>query len=239
MTRYGFAPTVKDITSTLEGLRTLLGNVIETTRASAEVYDVTSFSTSTGEAATFTILGTVVSTYKTSAKCTVLDQYTKSRFDALSLNFKNFLTVGWELVPYSFVVDWFGNVGDLIGSLAPNFGITPVGSCTALVIEREDVWTQTGVTHLNPSTQTVVVAPSGGSCTKVTRFYNRSIGIPMPSFQVKTDFRFDKLTRVLDAHALLMQQLRKVPAAHPVRSYKLPPTITGKVEVQGLIPART
>jgi hypothetical protein len=213
MTRYGLSPTVKDIFSTLEGLRTELGSVIETTRASETINDVISFTTSTSEAATFTIHGSVVSTFSTTARCMALDQYVKSRFDALSLSFKNLATVGWELVPYSFVVDWFVNVGDLLGSLIPNFGIREIGSCTAVIVQREDVWRQTGSTLNDPSTFSLITPPSGGMNRKVTRLYSRSIGLPRPTFEIKTNFGFDRLNRALDSSSLLIQQLRQVPAA--------------------------
>jgi hypothetical protein len=208
MTRYGLSPTVKDVFSTLEGLRTLLGDVLETNRSKAEVTDVISVPTTSVEAGTFTIYGNVVSTFTTTAKCTALDRYTKTRFDALSLSFKNLATVGWELVPWSFVVDWFVNVGDLLGALVPNFGVSEIGSVTSVIVERKDEWRQTGSSPVNPG-HFVVTPPTGGLCTKTTRVYIRTLGLPRPTFQVKTDFRFDKLTRALDAHSLLMQQLLK------------------------------
>ena len=38
----------------------------------------------------------------------------------------NPLTVAWELIPFSFVVDWFVPVGDFIGSIVPPQGVTNV-----------------------------------------------------------------------------------------------------------------
>lgn len=38
----------------------------------------------------------------------------------------NPLTVAWELIPFSFVVDWFIPIGDFIGSIVPPQGVTKV-----------------------------------------------------------------------------------------------------------------
>jgi hypothetical protein len=40
----------------------------------------------------------------------------------------NPLEVAWELVPFSFVVDWFTNVGSLIGSMSDLHGVTLVNA---------------------------------------------------------------------------------------------------------------
>lgn len=42
---------------------------------------------------------------------------------ATSLGFTNPLALAWELVPYSFVVDWFVNVGDWLGSIDALYGV--------------------------------------------------------------------------------------------------------------------
>lgn len=34
----------------------------------------------------------------------------------------------WELIPFSFIVDWFFNIGDTIGSLTPNYGLNELAS---------------------------------------------------------------------------------------------------------------
>lgn len=40
------------------------------------------------------------------------------------LGFVNPALTMWQIVPFSFIVDWFGNVGQVIGSLTDNVGIT-------------------------------------------------------------------------------------------------------------------
>lgn len=46
---------------------------------------------------------------------------------ASSLGLTNPLSLAWELVPYSFVVDWFINVGDWLGSIDALYGIKRLG----------------------------------------------------------------------------------------------------------------
>jgi hypothetical protein len=42
-----------------------------------------------------------------------------------------FASVAWELVPYSFVADWFVNLGDWIRAISPTFNLTKLGGCTS------------------------------------------------------------------------------------------------------------
>jgi hypothetical protein len=45
-------------------------------------------------------------------------------FIAQQLGFVNPLSVAWELVPFSFVVDWFVNVGQVLGQMSEFAGLT-------------------------------------------------------------------------------------------------------------------
>lgn len=207
LTRYGFKPLVSDIFASLEAINASLGLITETTRSQEQVTSVTSSSTTSGDAGTFTIGGIVTRTQTVSIRAMSLNQYHRTRADALGLGAKNLMTVGWELIPYSFVVDWFVNVGDFIGSLTPDFGVTPVGSCLVSKVETQDRWMQTSATKSNAA-QTVDMPPNGGSCTATYKQTNRTLGLPLPSLTMKNDFRFSNLTRALDASALLLQRLR-------------------------------
>jgi hypothetical protein len=49
---------------------------------------------------------------------------------AQQLGFINPLSVAWELVPFSFVVDWFGNVGQVLASFSDFAGLSQVNPRT-------------------------------------------------------------------------------------------------------------
>lgn len=44
----------------------------------------------------------------------------------------SFVTAAWELVPFSFVVDWFTNIGKVLSSWAPSVTVVPLTSWTVL-----------------------------------------------------------------------------------------------------------
>jgi hypothetical protein len=51
----------------------------------------------------------------------------------------------WELIPFSFIVDWFINVGDTIGSITPNYGLNELASWLTVTdtVYRETALTAT------------------------------------------------------------------------------------------------
>lgn len=70
------------------------------------------------------------------------------------------LTLAWELVPYSFVVDWFLPVGNFISSLNYDSGLTYMGGCHTTTSFQ----TQT----LQPVNETFPIVVGGNSTFKAT-----------------------------------------------------------------------
>lgn len=120
-------------------------------------------------------------------------------FTADSLGFTNPALVAWQLMPWSFIVDWFFNVSQYLESWTGVMGIT-----------LGDVYT----------TEYGKAKMSGGwyetDGKKVIRFakansegfyINRTLSLPQVKFQ-KRDFNFGPL-RALTTLALTVQQMRK------------------------------
>jgi hypothetical protein len=115
---------------------------------------------------------------------------------ANSLGFVNPALVAWESVPFSFVVDWFTNVGDMLENMSATVGCTLANSWSTVV-------------HTGTNTQTQFQWPPQGSATSfgVGKRMERSPGLPGMSFQVKP-FKGFSVTRGITAISLLLQQLK-------------------------------
>jgi len=58
----------------------------------------------------------------------------------MSLRSEQHTSVAWELLPYSFVADWFVNVGEWLTAINPDPNIEVLGSWTTSVLRENHVW---------------------------------------------------------------------------------------------------
>jgi hypothetical protein len=79
---------------------------------------------------------------------------TQSKYvsNASLFGFDSLVDTAWDLLPFSFIIDWFFNVGDTILSWVPDFGIEPL---TSWVVIKDTIIQTATVTDLywwvNPS----------------------------------------------------------------------------------------
>lgn len=124
------------------------------------------------------------------------------------LTAKSLLTLPWELVPYSFVVDWFVNAGDYFGALAGFLNPRSLGSCITYQTAHTTVWQTLSHTSTNPSsTKWYLVSPQLDILRQDCVWKTRTLGLGSPGIAVRPSFKFDKAVRVADALALVANSI--------------------------------
>lgn len=114
---------------------------------------------------------------------------------ANKLGFVNPAGIAWELVPFSFVVDWFANVGDFLGSYTDFMGVSLRDAYRTEYIDHWQRSQYSGSYYKAFEGRVVAV--------------NRSVGAPPGPQLIIRPFTGLSVTRGLTAVSLLLQQLRK------------------------------
>lgn len=115
----------------------------------------------------------------------------------------------WEVVPFSFVVDWFTNVGDFVRAITPKPGVNVLGKW---MVEERTI-TSEGITTSvwNPPSGSAATSISDPTATEtlVSDVKKRSVGLPSPSLAADfSPFEGDLgQKRILDSLALTFQIL--------------------------------
>jgi len=204
MYRYGIRPLVQSIGDVNEALERVIRLDRVTTRGNAtssassisdQTYSNSGYSWNLRKSITETITVRAVS----------VDGLVRDwRYD-YGMSSKDLITLPWELIPYSFVADWFVNAGDYFGALANCFQPESLGRCFTTSVVRTAVWENTSM----------LASPSSEGCYQpqldlvredaVNKW--RDLGLRSPGIVVKANFRLDDTTRIADALALIGQQV--------------------------------
>lgn len=206
--RYGLKPFIKDVTGIIEGLSKKVGNRRKTSRANGSLQRSTVESSGTTRSPV-SLTFNIQKVDSVEVRAMSIDEYAADLISNIGFTGKGLLTLPWELIPYSFVADWFVNVGDFIGALAPAPGYKQLGSCVTV---RRSIYNlySAGSTSIVPASgyRTPPIRGVTGSCYSSLVTKTRS-GIGAPGIVLKHDFKLDDAVRLLDALALLKQILER------------------------------
>lgn len=204
--RYGLLPIMNDVESIMKGLEKLTGKVRRTYRSQGSISGTrVDVNNNYPWAGIFNCKQTFTHSETVTVRAMSLCEYYASVMSNIGFTTKGLLTLPWELVPYSFVVDWFVNVGDVLGALVPDANMTQLGSC---LVEKREMVTNYDLISLSCTSGYSISSHVTGNCARSVKTYSRTPGALSPGLVVKSDFRFHNLTRAMDAIGLLVQKLR-------------------------------
>lgn len=136
-------------------------------------------------------------------KCRLTDQLD------LGLSIYDVPNVIWELIPYSFVVDWFVNVGDWLQAIKP----APNKVTLARVVSTSNNRTlETSISGLSLNQVVSATYPmTGASCDfkHSAKTYQRNLTVPLPG-SPQVNVSLSSFKRQLDGVTLLYQRLPRL-----------------------------
>jgi hypothetical protein len=196
--KYGWKPLLYDIDNAAQALAKSWENDTADVRVHAHAEESYGVIASVNPQLEFTVAGNGSVKANTVAYYRVLDSKLRN---ANSLGLTNLASVAWELVPYSFVLDWVSPVGDFLSSLSALSGVEEVRSCLSVKTE------ETGSTNVYKAYGS---SASMNASSRSSSFV-RTLGIPNRSVILQSRSDFGKLVtadKAITSLALLRAAFR-------------------------------
>jgi len=215
MWRYGLRPLIGSISDILKALESNVRPDRQTSRGQAVSTMTKTDTWNYSNSGIFANRKTITESVQVRAMS--IDWVTMDWAYDYGFSVKSLMTLPWELIPYSFVADWFVNTGDFIGALAQAFREESLGQCLTTRYIQSGV--QENTSHVASGGYTVT-SPLLCGVREDCVTTNRVRGLKTPGLVVKSNFRLDDATRIGDALALVGQQILHRFAGLPAGSYK-------------------
>ncbi len=205
MYRYGITPLMKDIKSILSSLDKEGGKKEVSSRAKTQVAAHGVVTGNTIKAGYASCLWSNQIDDVVTVRGMSLDEGYVSFANNLGFTLKGLLILPIQLTSYSFVADWFVNLSSFVQATLPTFGWKHLGASLTTTRVTANGYTLGAYTNLASGTRTFSATPTGGTCGIVRLTKIRTPLLPA-AFVTKSDFRFDKFTRVADTVGLLVNR---------------------------------
>lgn len=199
--RYGIKPLINSIQTVAGGLKLPVGTRRETSRASLNLRETLVSNSTFGHDSSCVTSVQTLTTDEITIRAMSVDEHFASIGSNIGFTAKGLITLPWELLPYSFVADWFITFGDYLKAISPAPGYKSIGGC--LVQKRTIRTTHTAVGSVpQGGTSFILLRPDTGICSGTLETKLRG-PLGAPGVLWKSDFKFSSLNRVADSLALI------------------------------------
>lgn len=188
---------VKGVAPARQTSRAMQKRVVEKTTLMAVPKSVGVFDTSEHAVVDYTV------------RCGIIHDYVMTGPAELGFRWADVPSAAYELIPYSFVVDWIVNLGSFIKAMTPVAGSRDVASFTTVRIKQTVTRTVTAITPVAVSGITTSLTGGAGAVhTRTIETFARAPTVEAPRLVVEYDIRHAlRSGRAIDALALLISAL--------------------------------
>lgn len=203
--RYGWRPLFYEVNGILEALNTQIQERYTVRSGISDTFSYTR--SSVGTISGITIPYTTKTLRKVRVSAGIIYKYHEALDDYVwGTRLSDIPVAAWDLVPLSFVVDWFVNVNTFLQAVTPKSGVETLAAWTKEEIETSSLRTTSAasfsdwVTLRSPSAQDL----------RVSKSTRRSPVVNMPTLALRTNSLLNVATdfRGLDTIALLLQRVK-------------------------------
>lgn len=210
--RYGIRPLVSSVNGILQALKKTGGRHRQTYRGNYSLSKVGSSTGTTGGIFDVSFSWLDQTTDLVEIRTGLVIEDSTSLATSLGIDASGLLSLPWELVPFSFVADWFINVGSFLSALSPALTKVPLASWHTIKRKRTRSWNVTSTSPYPNAAAWTVVRPVFETRFATWDSTQRIVGIPGPSITFKPQSLgkvFADL-RAIDAFALAAQQMGRL-----------------------------
>lgn len=202
--RYAFTPTLMEIENVIQELQTQGFSPRQTARSKQERW-VESSRTWVGKRGGVNIDFVERTTSHYVTRATILYETRISPLQRFGITWQSMPAAVYELIPYSFVLDWFINVGDYIRAITPKLGVRRLVECMTTEVTHT-VERKATAAYMSDSAWKTTRQPNGLD-KAIYRNKSRNPNLPSPGLTIEYDPLYSlRGNRGVDAYLLFLQQ---------------------------------
>jgi hypothetical protein len=206
--RFGLRPLISSVNSVIDTINRMPPMLKRTTYRGRSKYKL--ISSSTGSAQSWSTAFTYKETYSDEVivRAGILMEDVINYGRALGMDASGMLALPYELVPYSFVGDWFVSAGDFLYGLIPYLTKSPLGSWFTITRTQGALWEIQSSSSVGGSGYTLTQAPREAlTGLRVTKTRTPSLPGPSVAWRPGSPKAVLNSWRGMDALALTLQQI--------------------------------